>query len=206
MTTELSQLPTNPSVPSNANTNSIVGENNTMYSSGDLDKTPPKSVSFQDNSSGNNDSMNNMLKQVQEASQQGLTNLNSVQTNNNIPINDAQSTANFVPQQQQQQAPLQQNTDYIQNHVSSENVDEYNKSLEKQQSVVDCMFNDMKIPIIVALLYYIFEMPSLKNYIFKLFPKFFKNDSNLTTIGMAFKSILFSSVYYSVVKLYNILI
>jgi len=46
----------------------------------------------------------------------------------------------------------------------------------------------------------------LKNYIFKLFPKFFKNDSNLTTIGMAFKSILFSSVYYSVVKLYNILI
>jgi hypothetical protein len=135
---------------------------------------------------------------LQQASISGATLLPS----RDIPMTttghstDPQIQPNYVPQPQN---PV----DYIKNYEeSSDMVDEYNKNMSHQNSLDD-MYNEIQTPLLLAVLYFLFQLPFFRKFLFSYFPILFSNDGNFNINGFIFSSVLFGLLYYTLNKVTN---
>jgi hypothetical protein len=135
---------------------------------------------------------------LQQASITGVTQLPS----RDIPMtttghsNDPQIQPNYVPQPQ---SPV----DYIKNYEeSSDMVDEYNKNMSRQNSLDD-MYNEIQTPLLLAVLYFLFQLPFFRKFLFSYFPILFSNDGNFNINGFMFSSVLFGLLFYTLNKVTN---
>jgi hypothetical protein len=135
---------------------------------------------------------------LQQASITGVTQLPS----RDIPMTttghstDPQVQPNYVPQPQN---PV----DYIKNYEeSSDMVDEYNKNMSHQNSLDD-MYNEIQTPLLLAVLYFLFQLPFFRKFLFSYFPILFSNDGNFNINGFIFSSVLFGLLYYTLNKVTN---
>lgn len=212
MTTNLSTLPQAPNVPqqtipqmSNSGQNVIISDGNpTTYSTSDFDQRRPHIVDMSDKSGGNK-SMEAIMKQVQAASSQGLTNISKVPTHHAATGQqhtiDNEAMANNLEKSEELEKKRVRfaEDDYIKNYQMPNTV-ELNNDI---QSETTTLLNELKIPIIVGLLYYIFEMPGVKKMLLKAFPKMFKTDANINDYGALLMAIIFGVLYYAITKLYE---
>lgn len=90
--------------------------------------------------------------------------------------------------------------DYIKKYQTNEVVQEVNKKKEEKLKNIDFLYEELQTPIIITLLYFLFQLPVVKKTLIKNIPKLFKNDGNLNTHGYLFNSLLFSSCYYLLTK------
>ena len=135
---------------------------------------------------------------LQQASITGVTQLPS----RDIPMTttghstDPQIQPNYVPQPQ---SPV----DYIKNYEeSSDMVDEYNKNMSRQNSLDD-MYNEIQTPLLLAVLYFLFQLPFFRKFLFSYFPILFSNDGNFNINGFMFSSVLFGLLFYTLNKVTN---
>jgi len=135
---------------------------------------------------------------LQQASISGATLLPS----RDIPMTttghstDPQIQPNYVPQPQN---PV----DYIKNYEeSSDMVDEYNKNMTRQNSLDD-MYNEIQTPLLLAVLYFLFQLPFFRKFLFSYFPILFSNDGNFNINGFIFSSVLFGLLFYTLNKVTN---
>ena len=135
---------------------------------------------------------------LQQASISGATLLPS----RDIPMTttghstDPQIQPNYVPQPQN---PV----DYIKNYEeSSDMVDEYNKNMSRQNSLDD-MYNEIQTPLLLAVLYFLFQLPFFRKFLLSYFPILFSNDGNFNINGFIFSSVLFGLLFYTLNKLTN---
>ena len=135
---------------------------------------------------------------LQQASITGVTQLPS----RDIPMTttghstDPQVQPNYVPQPQN---PV----DYIKNYEeSSDMVDEYNKNMSHQNSLDD-MYNEIQTPLLLAVLYFLFQLPFFRKFLFSYFPILFSNDGNFNINGFIFSSVLFGLLFYTLNKVTN---
>ena len=135
---------------------------------------------------------------LQQASISGATQLPS----RDIPMTtsghstDPQVQPNYVPQPQ---TPV----DYIRNYEqSSDMIDEYNKNT-RQQNSLDDMYNEIQTPLLLAVLYFLFQLPFFRKFLFSYFPILFSNDGNFNINGFLFSSILFGLLFYVLNKVTN---
>ena len=135
---------------------------------------------------------------LQQASISGATLLPS----RDIPMTttghstDPQIQPNYVPQPQN---PV----DYIKNYEeSSDMVDEYNKNMSHQNSLDD-MYNEIQTPLLLAVLYFLFQLPFFRKFLFSYFPILFSNDGNFNINGFIFSSVLFGLLFYTLNKVTN---
>lgn len=104
---------------------------------------------------------------------------------------DAAVKPNFVPE-----AP----DDYIKKYQTNEVVQEVRAKKEKREKQYDFLYDELQGPIIISLLYFLFQLPVVNKTLIKNIPKLFKNDGNLNTQGYLFSSILFGSCYFLFTK------
>jgi hypothetical protein len=135
---------------------------------------------------------------LQQASLTGATQLPS----RDIPMtttghsNDPQVQPNYVPQPQ---TPI----DYIRNYEqTSDMIDEYNKNM-RQQNSLDDMYNEIQTPLLLAVLYFLFQLPFFRKFLFSYFPILFSNDGNFNINGFIFSSVLFGLLFYTLNKVTN---
>ena len=135
---------------------------------------------------------------LQQASISGATLLPS----RDIPMTttghstDPQVQPNYVPQPQN---PV----DYIKNYEeSSDMIDEYNKNMTHQNSLDD-MYNEIQTPLLLAVLYFLFQLPFFRKFLFSYFPILFSNDGNFNINGFIFSSVLFGLLFYTLNKVTN---
>jgi hypothetical protein len=135
---------------------------------------------------------------LQQASISGATQLPS----RDIPMTtsghstDPQVQPNYVP-------PPQNPVDYIKNYEeSSDMVDEYNKNMSRQNSLDD-MYNEIQTPLLLAVLYFLFQLPFFRKFLFSYFPILFSNDGNFNINGFMFSSVLFGLLFYTLNKVTN---
>jgi hypothetical protein len=128
---------------------------------------------------------------LQQASLTGATQLPS----RDIPMTtsghstDPHVQPNYVP-------PPPQNMDYIRNYEqTSDMINDYNKNIQKQNSLDD-MYNEIQTPILLAVLYFLFQLPFFRKFLFSYFPVLFSNDGNLNINGFLFTSALFGLLFY----------
>jgi len=133
---------------------------------------------------------------LQQASLTGATQLPS----RDIPMTTSGHSADPYIQPNYVPTPPQ-NIDYIKNYEqTSDMINDYNKNTQRQNSLDD-MYNEIQIPLLIAVLYFLFQLPFFKKFLFGYFPILFSNDGNFNINGFAFTSILFGLLFYLLNKI-----
>jgi hypothetical protein len=138
--------------------------------------------------------INQIVNSLQQATLAGATQLPS----RDIPMNtsnistDPQVMPNYVPP-----PPMQ---DYIKNHEqTSVMIHNYNKERQMNNSLDD-MYNEIQTPLLLAVLYFLFQLPFFKRFLYTYIPFLFSNDGNYNINGFLFTSILFGILFHLLMK------
>jgi hypothetical protein len=136
---------------------------------------------------------------LQQASISGATQLPS----RDIPMNTTAITSDPYIQPNYVPPPPQNHSDYIKNYEqTSDMVDKYNKNAQRANSLDD-MYNEIQTPLLLAVLYFLFQLPFFRKFLFTYFPILFSNDGNLNINGFLFSSVLFGLIFYGLNKVTN---
>lgn len=186
-TTSINDLPTDPaaggSIGGNVNLviNETVGSNNQMNNPGPLNSQL----------SLDQTTISQIVNGLQQASLAGATSLPS----RDIPLHTEQLTTDV--QIQPNYVPPPQTRDYI--NDSDDDINNYYKN-ERQQNSLDSIYDELQAPLLLAVLYFLFQLPFFKKNIFKYLPFFCHSDGNYNFNGLVFTCALFGFIYYSLSK------
>jgi hypothetical protein len=136
-----------------------------------------------------------LVSGIQKVSKTGNTTLPS----RDIPMNESNVATdegvkpNYIP-------PTE-NTDYIKDYEENNNIiRNYEKKAERVQQAED-LYEELQTPIIVMLVYFLFQLPAFKKYERKLIPGLFGSDFNINTYGVIFNSVLIGLIVFIVRRL-----
>ena len=140
------------------------------------------------------DSINKIIQGLQDASQSGSTNLPS----RDIPMmteqimHDNSARPNFVP------SPAAEKANYIQDEETMETL--INQKKNQHKNKMDTFYDEIQTPLLIMIMFFIFQLPTFKNSMLKNFPLFFFKNGNYNLKGMVFNTILFGGFYYLIMK------
>ena len=145
--------------------------------------------------SQNNESMdvNSFITGIQNAAANGGLQLPS----RDIPqsqmhlTQDAELKPNYIPDS---------NTDYIENSYNHNQIINENKIKQINDNNLDSLYDDIHIPIILAVIYFVFQLPIIKKNTLKYIPSLFSKDGNYNFVGYVVTSLAFASTYYFIIK------
>jgi len=143
--------------------------------------------------------INRIVNGLQQASASGATQLASrdIPQNTEQIMRDPQIQPNYIPQAQMQ------TQDYIQHaEANDEILEKYNKQASNANSL-DAMYDELQAPLLLAVLFFLFQLPFFKKYMFTYLPMFFLKDGNYNIYGFIFMSFFFGLVYYLLSKTMN---
>ena len=202
MTTELSNLPSDPGVPQTnmAPQQPAVPENIKMETTAyrnDLDSkpsVPPIADPKQ---------MTEMVSNLQNAAKQGLTSLaEDIPKETTHITQDAQTVANSIPDE-----PVDTNAtpiDYIQNFATQEEIANQLSKQENKQDTLDFFLEELKWPLILSVLFYIFQSKNIHKVILSrvsfLGPFLFNDTGGYNSNGLIALSAAFGATYYAGTK------
>jgi hypothetical protein len=183
-TTSINDLPTDP-MGSNANNISMVASEKQPL----LSSNQPQSTLSLDQST-----ISQIVNGLQQASVAGATMLPSrdIPQNTQTLTQDAYIQPNYVP------PPT--NTDYINDQRdASEYINSYGKE-EQMKNSLDAVYDELQTPLLISILYFLFQLPILKQILFKYIPLLCHNDGNYNLNGLLFTSVAFGFLFFSLSK------
>ena len=137
--------------------------------------------------------MNELVTGIQQASANGGLGLPSRDIpTNTVHFADEQVHANYVPQKEQE--------DYIQNNDTEQEILARRMKNQNSRDSLEILYDEFQIPIIICLLYFIFQLPIVKSKILSILPSLFNKDGNPNLTGYIFNSIFFGIIYYVISK------
>ena len=181
-------------LPSDMNMSSLQQQqSNITFNVNDV---PPQSIDTKllpNNVSLDQNTINQIVSGLQQASSTGATQLQS----RDIPINKVQ----FMDEQvQQEYIP---STNVKNEFIEEEDEEEENTTILNNYTKRLCAFTKMEniysnlqIPVLLSILYFIFQLPFFKSQLFKHIPALFFGDGNINIYGQLFMSVLFGILYY----------
>jgi hypothetical protein len=216
-TTSISDLPSDPTGGgiSSGNISMSIQENDQQMQAQMLPPSQQLQQANQNHGNGNGNgngfsldqtTINQIVNGLQKASVNGLTQLPSrdIPRTTDAITNDVQIQPNFIPQPN----PAQMQEDYIQkmqqsNQSMNEIIDEHNKKANFSSSL-DNLYDEIQTPLLLTILFFIFQLPIFKKYLFMYLPFLFFNDGNYNIKGYLTISILFGCIYYFCNKVINV--
>ena len=207
-TTSIDDLPTASGQNANTQNQNIViqkAEPGVMsYSPNVPDLAPPSQQSQQGpplnpNQQPNQKLMNELVSGVQRASMTGMTALPSrdIPRDTNAMMQDAQVQPTYVPQPQR-------HVDYIQDHETSstlERVMQQNTRGSNRVDTLETFYEEIQSPLMLAILYFAFQLPAVKRYMFRYLPSaLFNADGNANLTGLIATSAMFGLSFYTLQK------
>jgi hypothetical protein len=136
--------------------------------------------------------INQIVSGLQQASVTGATQLPSrdIPQNTTSITHDPQIQPNYIP------PPKPEQMDYINNAEQPEDmINNYNMNTLRNSSL-DEMYNEIQTPLLLGVLFFLFQLPFFKKFLFSYFPVLFSNDGNLNINGFLFTSVLFGLMFY----------
>lgn len=136
--------------------------------------------------------MNELVSGIQQASASGATQLPS----RDIPMDQGALTQD--PAIQPNYVPEHPNDDYI---ADSENMEDYmlnNIKKNNREDSLEVLLENMQIPILLGILYFLFQLPVLRSFVHNYMPSFFGKDGNQNLGGYLFFSVLFATSYFMI--------
>lgn len=204
-TTNLADLPSDPSLGGGQNVVLQTTDKPTTYDPNVGISSANASVSVSGstnpNSNSNNDSseiqeqkmMNELISGIQQASANGGTGLPSRDIpTNTVHFADDQVKPNYVPQQEQ--------SDYIHNTDTEQDILSRRMKNQNSRDSLEILYDEFQIPIIIGLLYFIFQLPIVKSKVLAILPSLFNKDGNPNLTGYIINSVFFGLAYYIISK------
>jgi hypothetical protein len=141
---------------------------------------------------------NEMILQLQMAKNNNATNLPSrdipSNVNNTNITTDEQIKPNYIDNNDEK---------YINNLETPESVINKNNNIETFNNNLEYIYNEIQIPIVLSILYFIFQLPNTKMFFYKVFPFFYMKDLNLNLYGSFAISLIFAILFYFIFKIIN---
>ena len=184
-TTSINDLPTDPSAGGS------VGGNVNLVISETSQSSVPAPVNSSQSLSLDQSTISQIVNSLQQASLAGATTLPS----RDIPLHteqltqDAQIQPNYVPPPQM--------IDYI--NESDDDINNYYRK-EQMDNSLDSIYDELQAPLLLAVLYFLFQLPIFKKCVFKYLPFLCHNDGNYNFNGLIFVCGLFGFIYYMLSK------
>ena len=210
-TTNISDLPSDPTGSGLTNVNN--GNISMSIQESMQNQNIQMQSTMQQQTAGQNSSLsldqstiNQIVNGLQKATVNGLTQLPSrdIPRTTDAITNDPQIQPNYIPEPNKNQMRddyinqmqrLQQSTDEI--------IDENTKKTNFSNSL-DNLYEEIQTPLLLAILFFLFQLPIFKKYLFLYLPFLFFNDGNYNLKGYIIISILFGSIYYCSNKVVNV--
>jgi hypothetical protein len=137
--------------------------------------------------------MNELISGIQQASANGGTGLPSRDIpTNTVHFADDQVKPNYVPQQEQ--------SDYIHNTDTEQDILARRVKNQNSRDSLEILYDEFQIPIIIGLLYFIFQLPIVKSKVLAILPSLFNKDGNPNLTGYIINSVFFGLAYYVISK------
>ena len=185
-TTSINDLPTDPTTGGSVggNINLIINDTNTTQMGQQVSKNNSQLSLDQI-------TISQIVNGLQQASLAGATTLPSrdIPQNTEQLTHDAQIQPNYVPPPQ--------TIDYI--NETDDDIDNYYKKEQNNQSL-DAIYDELQGPLLLAVLYFLFQLPFFKKNVFKYLPFLCHTDGNYNFNGLVFTCGLFGFIYYSLSK------
>ena len=192
-TTSIQELPTTQNAPSNQ----VVVQQSRGQPSGQPNGQPNgQQGGMQGGSHGGQsghppNELNNIIAGLQKAASSGATELPTrdrpMQTNQ--VMMDQNIKPDFVPEQP--------SVDYIQNYNTQQAQLQQLQQDTQRTLNLSYLIDELQLPIIVGLLFYIFQMPFTSSLLQKYLTFMFKKDGHYNQVGYISISVLFGAIYYS---------
>lgn len=179
-TTSILDLPTDP-VGGNANNNIVVKA-----------QEPATAGTGTGGMSLDQSTINQIVNGLQQAKLTGATQLPSrdIPMNTNIISSDPQVMPNYLP-------PVQKHRDYVNEDV---NYNKYEPYSNPSSNTLDDMYNEIQTPLLIAVLYFLFQLPFFKKFLYTNMSFLFSNDGNYNLSGYMFTSVLFGLLFHFLMK------
>ena len=187
-TTSILDLPTDPVGGGNVTNNITMSAQETSV--------PSQQPNLASSMSLDQTTINQIVNGLQQATLSGATQLSSrdIPMNSNGIIADPQVMPNYVP------PPPPLNKDYITNYEqTADMISDYNKNKQMNNSLDD-MYNEIQTPGLLAVLYFLFQVPFFKRFLYTYIPLLFSNDGNYNINGYLFTSLLFGILFHFLMK------
>jgi len=184
---------------SNVNNNIVQQPNIPQVLNIPQQETPQQPMSHIEPQQPNNSQNINMNDYNEMISQlQNVNNNSTSLPSRDIPINptqvsnDVQVDNNYVP-------PPANTIDnnYINNQETPENLIVKEQQLNDYYNSLEHIYNELQLPLVITLIYFLFQLPFFKLNSFKFLPFFHNKDGNYNLKGNIFISILFGISFYS---------
>ena len=155
--------------------------------------------------------MNEVIQGVQRASANGMTMIptRDIPMNPNSFTHDDQARPNYVPDPRS--VHFQDGAgggggggaDYIKDYESMESIVRANARQSNQLDTIEAIYYDIQMPILVGVMYFIFQMPVFRAQLLHFLPSLFGEDGNFKMIGLTVTSAMFALVFFIIMKLLN---
>lgn len=110
--------------------------------------------------------------------------------------NDEEIQANYIPKPKVTK-------DYLKDYeeTSEKRIREHEEK-KYRENKLDTILTDIQTPILIAFLFFFFQLPIINTFIFKRFSfmNLYNEDGNFNFSGLIFKSMFFGTVFYSIQK------
>ena len=184
--TSILDLPTDPVGGGNVSNNIIISAQESIQNQG---------VQGNQSMSLDQTTINQIVNGLQQATLAGATQLPSrdiPMTTSSISV-DPEVVPNYVPQPPSNQY-------YIKNYEQpSDMVNNYNRGKQINNSLDD-MYNEIQTPLLLSVLYFLFQLPFFRKFLFNYIPFLFSNDGNYNLNGYLFTSALFGLLFHLLMK------
>jgi hypothetical protein len=149
--------------------------------------------------------MNEVMQGVQRASANGMTMIptRDIPMNPNSFTHDDQARPNYVPDPRSVHFQDGGSHDYIKDHTSMESIVRANARQSNQLDTIEAIYYDIQMPILVGVMYFIFQMPVFRAQLLHFLPSLFGEDGNFKMIGLTATSAMFALVFFIIMKLLN---
>ena len=143
------------------------------------------------------DEASSLVSGLQQASQAGVLSLPS----RDIPMvssqvaMDGEALVNDVPK------PSPGQRDYIGNTQTADEIIAHSNKIKSREDTMDSIYEELQTPLLIAIMFFVFMIPSVRAFMFKSFPMLLQADGNPTLGGYVYVAALFGLIYYVLNKL-----
>jgi hypothetical protein len=116
-------------------------------------------------------------------------------------LQDEEVISNYIPK-------VRFKDDYVRDYeeVTTEKILQ-RETKKRNTSTVDRILTDLQVPLLITILFFLFQMPTINTIFFKRFAflSIYNSDGNINFFGIALKSVIFGGLFYILQKTVNVL-
>ena len=194
-TTSINDLPTDPAGGGGSNISLSATEPRMSQNQNQIPGQPPSMNN--NNISLDQSTISQIVNSLQQATIAGATKLPSrdIPMTTNVHTQDPYVQPNYVPV-----LPPSAGQYIDPNQTNQDIMNEYNRN-QQRSHVLDDMYNEIQTPLLLGVLYFLFQLPFFKRNMSIYLPALFASDGNMNLNGYIFNSILFGLLFYMMNKI-----